>query len=124
MKTFLAILLFCSQLALAQAPPAGSQLRSVHLAWDANPEPDIKGYRLHWGTETGAYPITVDVGNTTTGTLEVPATAGLYYAVVTAYNTAGLESLPSNEVSFSVVGPSRPTGVKMIRVSVTVEVDQ
>ena len=96
--------------------PPGNQ---VTLAWDANPEPDIAGYRLHYGTESGVFPQMVDVGNVTTSVLTLPK-GGTYYAVVTAYNTASLESLPSNEVAFSTPPPGAPTG---LRVTVTVQVE-
>lgn len=73
----------------------------VNLAWDANPEPDIEGYRIHYGTGSGIYAEALDVGNVTTSPLMVPE-PGTYFAVVTAYNSAGLESLPSNEITISL----------------------
>ena len=69
----------------------------VTLAWDRNPEPDVEGYRLHYGRESGVYPTVVDVGDVVTATISLPD-PGTYYVVATAYNTAGLESLPSIEV--------------------------
>jgi hypothetical protein len=77
---------------------------SVTLAWDPNPEPDVTGYRLHYGTERGVYAEVLDVGNTTTGILTFPA-AGTYFVVATAYNSAGLESLPSAEIVVAAVAP-------------------
>jgi len=71
------------------------------LAWDPNTEANIAGYRLHYGTSSGNYTTTVDVGNTTTATASNLTNGQAYYAVVTAYNTSALESLPSNEVSFT-----------------------
>ena len=74
----------------------------VTLAWDPNSEPDLAGYRLYHGLQTGQYDHIIDVGNVTTKTV-TDLEAGLtYYFVVTAYNTAGLESDPSNEVSYTV----------------------
>ena len=80
----------------------------VTLAWNPNPEPDVIGYRLHYGTSSGRYPQSVDVGNTTSSVLSGLAENTRYYSVVTAYNSAGLESFPSNEISF-VTRPSLPT---------------
>ena len=71
------------------------------LAWNPNTETNIAGYRLHYGTSSGNYTTTVDVGNTTTATPSNLTNGQAYYAVVTAYNTASLESLASNEVSFT-----------------------
>ncbi len=74
---------------------------SVSLAWDANPEPDVVGYRLYSGTESGRYSTVTDVPDQTTATIGLPS-AGTYYVVVTASNSAGLESLPSSELVVEV----------------------
>jgi len=75
---------------------------SVTLAWDPNVDANIAGYRLHYGTAPDVYSSVLDVGNDTTGTIHdlIPGVA--YYIVVTAYNADGLESPPSNEVSFTL----------------------
>ena len=74
----------------------------VSLAWDPNPEPDVIGYRLHYGTSSGQYSHSVNVGQTTTAALTDLTEDTRYFAVVTAYNAAGLESPPSNEVEFVI----------------------
>jgi len=74
---------------------------SVTMAWDANPEPDVIGYRLYYGTAPGSYPKILDAGNSTTLTISQIA-PGTYYMMVTAYNTADLESLPSTELQVVV----------------------
>lgn len=82
------------------------------LAWDApttnsdgSPLTDLAGYKVYWSTKSGTYDNTSmkDVGNvvtvnlnSTTGQLK-----GVYFFVVTAYNTAGNESSFSNEISAS-----------------------
>ena len=86
----MALLLGCFS-GLAQA--------GISLAWDANTEPDIAGYRIYYGSSSGNYTVTVDVGNTTVATLANLQTDQTYFFVVTAYDTAGVESLPSNEVN-------------------------
>lgn len=73
---------------------------SVTLAWDPNPESDIAGYRVHYGTMSGNYTQMLDVGNNTTATVSNLSSASTYFFVVTAYNTSGLESLPSSEIAF------------------------
>ena len=74
---------------------------STTLAWDANTESNLAGYRLHYGTAQGNYTTTLDVGKTTSAMLSSLTSGQAYYAVVTAYNTSQLESLASNEVSFT-----------------------
>lgn len=85
----------------------------VILAWDPNPEPDLAGYKLHYGGTSGDYNRVVNVGNVTTYTLEVPN--GGYFMAVTAYNAAGLESLPSNEIYVDVAAPpGKPSGLRVV----------
>jgi len=82
---------------LSQAQAASS----VTLAWDVSAEPGIAGYRLYYGTSSGNYSQVIDVGNTTVATVSNLAAGQTYYFVVTDYNTVGLESAPSNQVSFT-----------------------
>ena len=71
---------------------------TVTLAWDRNPEPNIAGYVISYGTSSRSYTASVDVGNVTTSTISL--TSGFrYFFAVQAYNTAGLWSTMSNEVS-------------------------
>lgn len=70
------------------------------LAWDANSEPDIVGYRVHYGTVTAPNSNLVDVGTTTT-TINSLENGVTYTFAVTAYDTAGAESAYSKPVSFT-----------------------
>ena len=72
---------------------------TLTLAWDPNREPDIAGYVVSWGTQSGVYPNSWNVGNTTIQQVTGLADGTTYYFVVTAYNTSGLMGLPSAEVS-------------------------
>ena len=87
----------------ALVPNAGAAV-SVDLEWDPNSEADVAGYKLYYGTASGTYTETVDVGNTTTATAAnlIPGTT--YFFAVTAYNLEGLESLTSNEILVSPLG--------------------
>jgi hypothetical protein len=79
----------------------------VTASWNANPEPDIAGYKLSYGTTSGTYTTTVDVGNVTSYSL--PLVSGTtYYFVVQAYNTTGLLSPFSAEMPFTVTGAASP----------------
>src|SRR5690349_21646306 len=73
----------------------------VTLAWDRNSEPDIAGYILHSGTNSGVYLNTVNVRNVTTNMVSGLTPGVTYYFAVTAYNTSGLESDFSNEISYT-----------------------
>jgi len=79
---------------------------SVQLAWDPNSETDLAGYKVYYGTISGQYaspPQTAGVSTAPTYTVQNLA-PGTYFFVVTAYNTAGLESGFSNEVSTTIAG--------------------
>ena len=100
---------FAVMAALFAGSPAPAQTgQSVTLVWDANPDPDIAGYRVYYGTSSGNYTQSIDVGNVTTATISNLVPGQTYYFVVTDYNTAGLESLPSNEVAYTAVAAPAP----------------
>jgi hypothetical protein len=83
--------------------PAAAVAGDVTLQWDANSETDLAGYRVYYGTASGVYGTPVVIGLTTTYTVaNLPA--GTYYFAVTAFNSAGLESGFSNEVTATVSG--------------------
>src|SRR5436309_5237937 len=64
--------------------------QSVTLAWDIETDPNVTGYRLHYGTSSGNYTKTVDVGNATTATIADITVGNTYYFVVTAYAGSAL----------------------------------
>src|ERR1700730_12709987 len=74
--------------------------QTVTLIWDSILQQDLAGYRVHWGTASGTYTQETDVGNTTTAVVSNLTAGTTHFFAVTAYNSAGLESLPSNEVSY------------------------
>ncbi|MPZ20649.1 MAG: hypothetical protein GEV06_22475 [Luteitalea sp.] len=94
----------CALLGLALLPQDAAA-GSVTLEWHANGEPDIAGYRLVYGTQPGDYTLEIDVRNRTTFTVSDLA-SGRYYFAVTAYNTAGMTSLPSGEMQVTIPPPS------------------
>jgi hypothetical protein len=91
-------------MAIGFSAPAAT--RSVLLAWDPSPDPDVVGYLVHQGTASGIYGVTSDAGNQTDSTVENLVDGTNYYFVVTAYNASGLESDPSAEVSYRVAAPA------------------
>ena len=83
---------------------------SVTLAWNANSESNLAGYRVQYGTAPGVHPTSVDVGKQTSHTVSGLA-PGTYYFVVVAYNTSGMQSPVSNEVSVTVGSPPATAGL-------------
>jgi hypothetical protein len=81
----------------------------VGLVWDPSPDEWVVGYAIHYGTVSGVHPIRVDVGNVTNTVIDGLEPGVTYYFVATAYTADGLESEPSNEVSYTVPNPPEPT---------------
>ena len=77
----------------------GVDAASLTLAWDENRESDLAGYVVYWGTQSTTYSNTIDAGKNTQFQVSGLADNTRYYFVVKAYNTAGLFSSPSTEVS-------------------------
>ena len=75
-----------------------AQAGEVALAWDANSEPDISGYRIYVGVESRQYNNVIDVGNNASCVVSGLEQGRAYYFAATAYNTMDLESNFSNEV--------------------------
>jgi Domain of unknown function (DUF4082)/Fibronectin type III domain len=80
---------------------------SVTLAWNPNSESDLAGYKVQYGMAPGVHPTTIDVGNQTTYVVDGLG-PGTYYFVLLAYNTSGLQSPLSNEVSATISGTPPP----------------
>ena len=72
---------------------------SATLTWVASSDPNLAGYRVYVGVASGVYGAPTDVGKVTTWTVPNLTAGVTYYFAVTAYNTAGMESSYSNEVS-------------------------
>jgi hypothetical protein len=81
--------------------PMFAQARTLELEWNPNDEPNIAGYRLHFGTTSGKYSEEITVGrNKTSATVEGLEWGKTYFFAVTAFNNYGLESRFSHEVAF------------------------
>ena len=79
---------------------------TLSLEWDApttnedgTPFTDLAGYKLYYGTASGVYDRSVDVGNVTAYDLTNLTKGQVYYLVVTAYNGSNTESVYSNEIN-------------------------
>ena len=92
-------------------------LQSVTLVWDPSPDSTVIGYNIYYGTVSGVYPSKLTVGAVTNATIENLVEGTTYYFAATAFNAAGLESDPSNEVSYTVPVvpiPNRPPTLNLI----------
>jgi hypothetical protein len=64
---------------------------------------------VYYGTSSGNYSQISNVGNTTIATISNLSDGLTYYFVVTDYNTAGVESPPSNQVAVKISANSTPS---------------
>ena len=80
--------------------------QSVSLAWDASPDSNVIGYFLYYGNASGDCPKLLNITNSSqTNVTVIGLKEGAKYTfVVTAYDSDGLESEPSAEVSYTVPG--------------------
>ena len=78
---------------------------TVTASWNPNPESNIAGYKISYGTQSGVYTTVVDVGNITSWPVTL-AGPQRYYFAVQAYNTSNLLSPYSAEVFFDA--PAAP----------------
>ena len=76
------------------------------LGWDANPESDITGYNVHYGTSARTYTSHFSAGKQTSYTVSNLQDGTKYYLAVTAYNATGKESGYSPEVVYNPPAPS------------------
>jgi hypothetical protein len=89
--------------------PAMGFAQNVTLAWDPSVSSDVAGYKLYYqagsadlpmeGIEALEGPSPINVGDVTTFTLTGLPEGSVYYFRATAYNSANLESDPSNLVA-------------------------
>ena len=77
-----------------------SAANTATLTWNANSETDLAGYKVYVGTSSGAYaaPIATLPKTTTSYTVTGLQTGTTHFFVITAFDTAGKQSLHSNEV--------------------------
>jgi hypothetical protein len=99
-----------SSLAAFSITVLGVGTSSATLSWvppttnvDGSRLTNLSGYRVYWGTASGSYPNSVTLNNGGLASYVVTDLApGTYYFVVTARNSAGVESAFSNVASTTI----------------------
>ena len=73
---------------------------AIHLRWAPVADADLAGYRVYWGTSSGSYSGSRDVGNVTSAAIDGLGDCTVWYLAVKAYDAAGnLSASYSNEIS-------------------------
>lgn len=100
----------------------------IQLAWDANTEADLAGYRLYHSVGSSFNGV-VPYGNSVatipadTQNFSLPITdPGTHYFLLTAYDESGNESGPSNEV-FKTVDNASPSNPVNLNISISISIN-
>jgi len=96
-------LLTATRAVFGVAQPSG-----ITLGWDAVTNAPIAGYRLYWGIAPHTYTQVVQAGPSPSATVSGLSNGVTYYFAVTAYNTNGVESGFSSEISITSGGTNLP----------------
>ena len=86
----------------------------ARLGWTASPDPNVVGYNVYYGGQSGVLSSHLRLGNVTNVTINGVAGSVVYF-VVKARDSAGNESVPSNEVFCTMSNsPSPPPTVATV----------
>jgi len=99
---------------LALSPLTSFAAPSITLAWDPSPDPGVIGYKVYWGIATRNYTNSLSAGGATTLTVSNLVVGTPYYFAATAFDTNGIESDYSAEVSGSIALPNQPPTLNVI----------
>jgi hypothetical protein len=86
-------------LVFALTPSRVAFASSLTIAWDPSVDPEVTGYVVLYGTQSGIYTTRLDAGGRTSQQVSGLTDGVTYYFAVEAYDTRGLFSVPSQELS-------------------------
>lgn len=78
---------------------------SVTLAWSASPDGTVTGYNLYYGDFAGTVTNKLNVGPALSATVSNLSVGVTYFFFATAYDAAGIESEPSNFITYTPTSP-------------------
>ena len=93
----LLFLSFFTFMAFSATLSTNVQAGQATLSWSPSTSSGVVGYRLLYGTASGAYSQNLDAGNASTYTVGSLADGQRYYFTAVAYNSAGTQSGYANE---------------------------
>lgn len=79
---------------------------SLSISWAPVSDSSVAGYKIKYGTTSGSYTQSLDVGQVTSYILNNLTEGATYYLVVVAYNSNHVEGVPSAQVSGVVLAAS------------------
>ena len=108
------LLLGLSALFLAWSPFAQAT-QSVTLAWDRSTDTTVTGYKLYYTDVAAGSTSAINAGNVTSNTVPGLLETKTYSFYVVSYNASGVESVPSNVISYTV--PSANTAPTILNIA-------
>ncbi len=102
---------------LACGPWLLAEEGSLELAWNPNGDGVTTGYKVHYGTTSGDYDRSLDVGSACEAWVPDLEVGRRYYFAVTAYGEDGLESPHSAELSATPRTKPLPVGARPARLA-------
>ncbi len=93
-----------------QVLPSLCLAATATVSWDKSPEPDIRGYKVYYGTSSRNYDgnVWIDSPDQTTYVIDNLQEGTTYYFAVTAVDLAGQESELSDEASKAIPVSNHP----------------
>jgi hypothetical protein len=82
----------------------------VTVAWDPNPEPEVAGYKIYYGTSPGSYTASLDAGSATSILISGLQDGATYFFSAVAYDASNNESGFSNEITYAVPAGAAAAG--------------
>jgi DNA-binding CsgD family transcriptional regulator len=90
----------------------------VQLAWTPSASTGITNYFMYLGVGSGQYTNKIALGNVTNATVTLPSRGVPFFFAVTAMASNGLESVFSNEITYTAPNPPAPPAMKPLVVLV------
>jgi hypothetical protein len=81
----------------------------VTVAWDPNPEPEVAGYKIYYGTSPGSYTAFLDAGSATSIVISGLQDGATYFFSAVAYDASNNESDFSNEITYALPAAASAT---------------
>lgn len=81
----------------------------VTVAWDPNPEPEVAGYKVYYGTTSGSYTASIDAGSATSAVISGLQDGATYFFSAVAYDASNNESGFSSEITYAVPAAATPS---------------
>jgi len=108
----LALAITLTSLVPAATQASDAVAPAVSLTWMPNPEENLAGYKLHFGSSSGNYSTVLDVGAVRIAPLPPMILGQTYYVALSAYDTNAREGPLSEEliVTASPPGPVATPG--------------